>query len=239
MDRFIKKINIGIIYGLHNTTLTNKSTKASIIGLPIFSSNIGFENIIEDEYKSETEMSFANSTSVYGFTINYQLIKPINEKKLISWNGISIGSGLVASFNNIKAEVDISSFLELESGTLGFVIDLDSSSFTIPFEVTTGVEFLSVISITASAALDVQISSAGVTVDLYPKSDSIGSKMIKEIVNELLIESTQNNYSNVVNLKPRINIGAGIGIGSILCKISLSYYLDSGMILGANVILKF
>lgn len=255
--KFIKNTSIGLIIGSKSMTYTKYTTETMIFGLPIYySDNEGYSAFLDDpmyvevltapspvdgiddiRLRKEVIIRSSHITEVYGFTVNYLLVEPFKSNNFYEWNGLSLGSGFILNNRSKETHLDMSQALDLPDGSLDINLLITSSAKTVPLEISTGFKLFSVINITSGVGMDIQMSSFNCSY-INLDNDSLGANLINKILEDICDE-TYGDLEDELSFKPRFNIGAGIGFGALLCDVSLSYYLDSAITFGSNVVVKF
>lgn len=246
----VDKLYIGAVFGSVNIDVSGESgTVATMLGSPIY----------EDPEMTDVGMDGVNlslETSTFGLTVNYQLIRGFGIPILFRWNGLSLGTGFIANTFNVNAEIEsLGSLLggdESEEGApdlsaiqMGAKFGINNSSYTIPFEASTGIQLLSILTVTAGAGVDLKFGTSNVSFELISEDpDDLLTSVMSEVLNQALIESgtgitfPYNSEGEIQLINPRLMAGIGIGLGPVIVDFSLGYYIFSGMTFGANFILR-
>ena len=239
----IDKLYVGAVLGSTSATVsTTNGFDVQALGSSIYKTDVnGMPFKIPKEIPS---LELSMGSSVYGIKLNYQFIRGFGIPILFRWNGLSLGTGFIANNMYINADIDLSGQLNLPKDTLGAQFSITSDTYTIPLEVSTGIQFLSILTITGGASLDVQFGTSNVEFDILTSGgDGIGAKIMRQTIDELLSTSDTISFpydakGDVQFINPRINIGVGIGLGPVILDVSAFYYINTGLALGANVIIR-
>ena len=211
----------------------------------------------DDDDKHKLDFDALN----WGLSLNYQLIKQKSLFGLLVWRGISLGSGFLFQSNKINYELnldpkeeDFVQTLTIETEVQGQTVvrdedlegvvtvdpsinlGVESTTYTIPLEVMTGVRLLYIISLSLGAGVDLNFGST----DIILKSngnvsvDGEVSEYVSMSDGDVLINgSTKDKSPSLV--RPRVMANAGIGIGPVVLDVPVSYYFNNGYSVGASV----
>ncbi len=239
----IDRLYVGAVLG--STSATVSTTTG--IDLQVLGSSAYKAEVVDMPFEIPEEipsLELSMGSSVYGIKLNYQFIKGFGIPILFRWNGLSLGTGFIANNMHINADIDLSGQLDLPANTLGAKFSITSDTYTIPLEASTGIQLLSILTVTGGVALDVQFGSSNVEFDILTSGgEGFGAKIMRQTIDELLASSDTisfpyNAEGNVQFLNPRINVGVGVGLGPIVLDLSAFYYMNTGLSLGANFIIR-
>lgn len=240
----VDRLYAGVVFGMTNVDATSEDgISASVMGV-----DIPLDSLDYDLDVAGVELGLELKT--LGITANYQLIKPIGIPILFRWNGLSLGSGLIMNTFNVSANADLGTLLadsmddiEADDLDLNAEFSINSTTFTIPLEASTGVQLLSILTITAGAAVDIQFGESSVEFDITSDSpDSLITSVVQEALTQAFDGSIEVPYdlNGEVNfISPRVMAGIGVGLGPLVLDFSAIYYINSGATLGASFILRF
>jgi hypothetical protein len=248
----IDDLYVGIVAGSTEMSM-NDVDGAEILVLDIPVSTVPIDSIDPDGTTFQDIPSFdmSISSSVFGIRANYRLVEGFGIPVLFRWNGVSLGSGFIVNTMSTTADIDLSSLVNLSPGMLEASYSLDSSTFTIPLEASTGVQLLSILTLTAGAGVDVQFGSSSTKMDLAMDESTIAGKIVNKTIQSILqgdkdpetgeyngLEFPVNQEGEVALFNPRVNAGIGLGIGPVVFDFSAFYYFNTGLGLGANFIIR-
>lgn len=243
MNWLIKNLYLGVVFGTTNTTVNQEGSRSKMLGVTIFDSsgvNTSGNNL---------NLDISMTTATFGITANYQLIKPFNIPILYRWNGISLGTGFIYSSFNVNANADLSSLFPSDStnptpaNTFKATFDINSSSVTVPIEISTGIRLLSALNLSVGAGIDLKFGGSNVSFNIdSPNEDSLSTKLMVAALDEVLKKGSLSfPYSEdhgVDFFNPRVMAGLGIGLGPVTFDISANFYVLTGFTFGANFVLR-
>lgn len=240
LNFLVENLYAGVVFG--STAIQYDSIDSTltteVLGIPVYSAEVEADSSIED-----LALTVDMESSIFGVKANYQILDGFGVPILFRWNGVNLGTGFIHTSQNIKTFVDMSPSLELDPGTLGAKFDILSDTYTIPLEASTGIQLLSILTITAGGGIDVQFGSSEVSMDIVTAGDdSIGTKIIRKTLDEIMSESAMTfpyNSDGTPDLfNPRVNVGVGFGIGPVAFDVSAFYFFNTGLSLGANFVIR-
>lgn len=237
MSWLVDGLYVGAVMGQSSTSVTSTKIVEELMFVPVVNmKNSG----------SNAAFTMKLSTGIFGIRGYYQLIKPFKVPVLFRWNGLNVGTGFIYTGNAINANMDLLPLLDVElpDQTLDVKFKIDSKAYTIPLEISTGVQLLSSLTVSAGAGLDVQFGSSTIGFDLKSsEADSISSKIVNALLDELFkIENMNfpyNSTSKPAVLNPRVGLGVGLGVGPISFDVAATMFLQTGLSVGANIVLRF
>ena len=106
-----------------------------------------------------------------GVHLQYKAIPPIGRRQWAQWGGLDLTTGFqlssmrLALSERFEASGTIEEGFDLDSVSTG-TLELTQRAFTLPFEATTNVTLLYVVTLYAGIGLDVQLGDASMNVDL-------------------------------------------------------------------------
>ncbi|MBN2617449.1 MAG: hypothetical protein JXR64_03960, partial [Spirochaetales bacterium] len=232
-----------------NVSTSGSYGDISVLGIPV---------VTEQDLGSEDleEITLSLDTSTFGIKANYQLLDGFGIPVLFRWNGISLGTGFIANTFNVNAKLENlmsllagdseeESTFDVSSFKVGAEFAINNSTYTIPFEASTGIQVLSVLTLTAGAGIDLTFGTSSVEfTTIYEDPDALVAKVIDEIINQALIESgtginfPYSNPGNINLINPRLMAGVGLGIGPAVVDFTVGYYIFSGTTFGINFVLR-
>ncbi len=235
----VENLYAGLVFGSTSVKYnSDDGIETSVLTIPVYSAEAE-EADSENPMYLELEMN----SSIFGIKANYQVIDGFGVPILFRWNGVNLGTGFIKTSQNIETFIDMSPQLNLAPGTLGATFDILSEAYTIPLEASTGIQLLSILTLTAGAGIDVQFGSSEVNMDLVTAGDdSIGTKIIRKVIDEIMADSSMSfpyNSEGTPDLfNPRLNFGVGLGIGPVAFDFSAFYFFNTGLALGANFVIR-
>lgn len=186
-------------------------------------------------------MDMSTGSSIVGLKANFQLVDGFGIPILFRWNGLSVGSGYINTTSHAEASLDVSELLNLQENSLGIEFSIESMVHTIPFEISTGFQLLSILTVTAGAGVDLQFGSSETYFGL-PPNDSIGAKLIEGVLDEVLsagdLSFPYEEIGEVDLVNPRLSAGVGVGLGPVIIDISAHYFINTGLALGLNTVIR-
>ncbi|MCP4133099.1 MAG: hypothetical protein GY754_19185 [bacterium] len=211
--------------------------------------------LIEDLYISAKfgylpmKLSEVDATIVtFGAMANYQLIKEQGILfDLLKWRGISVGAGLMYSSNSTTLTVDglgslsvpISGTGDTGGGNMtlspSISLELSSSTFAVPIEVSTSVRLLWILNIHLGAGIDLVFGSTDIT--LSQASDvsldsSYGTNSITQDGQLTVKAGTEGTAPEWA--RARLMTGVGLGFGPVVIDVPVTWYLSSGINVGIS-----
>lgn len=186
-------------------------------------------------------IDMSTGSSVYGLKANFQLVNGFGIPILFRWNGLSVGTGYINTTTHAEASLDVSSLMNLQEDSLGIEFSIDSMVHTIPLEISTGIQVLSLATVTAGAGVDLQFGTSETYFGL-PPNDSIGAKLIEGVLDDILssgdLSFPYEATGEVAVVNPRLSAGVGIGLGPVVFDISAHYFVNTGLAFGANLVVR-
>lgn len=250
LSRFVDRLYLSAVFGSTSATVSSLNdigtAKVDILGSSIIDSTLDNLPIVGSvEIPADIPaLELTLGSSVFGLRVNYQLVKGFGIPILFRWNGLSLGTGFIVNSMNIEGQMDLSSILELEADTLGAEFSILSDTYTIPLEASTGIQLLSILSVNVGGGADIQFGSSSIDFDMITSGgDSIGTKVIRETIDEILSTSDAISFpyaaeGEVRLINPRVNASVGVGLGPIILDLSAYYYFRTGVAFGLNAIIR-
>jgi hypothetical protein len=181
-----------------------------------------------------------------GATVNYQIIPSLSLAGLITWRGLSLGSGLLYNKSNIKITVPLGDKIEEDIGNNYGTVNLDPkaslnlkiNTFTIPLEAITAIKLL-IFNVPLGIGADIAFgkTSLGFGVD----SDIVlnlnpGSGLRQVSKGDISVGANASAPPSFFNFK--IMTGLGFIMGPVVIDIPITFYPAShgytfGLTLGA------
>jgi hypothetical protein len=189
------------------------------------------------------EFSYRNFS--IGVTGNYQLVRPISIAKVITWRGISLGSGLIFqnsklgmsfSFSDFSEEVSEGAKIEMNTpASLNFNIN----TITIPLEVVTAVKlvFLNV-HLGLGADLAFGKSNLNFGMDTAFHLEDLPAGVTESQKGEISVNANESKAPTFFNFK--IMTGLGFSLGPVVIDIPITFYpMKNGYNIGITAGLTF
>ena len=189
--------------------------------------NIKYFNI------SQKVSDFSFDATTFGLGLNYQLVDNGGGRwNLIKWTGVSVGTGFLYNSNKIDMNYKLEDYeSDLVSGNIKMVITpdtnfgIETSSYTIPFDVSTSARLLWMFNLTLGAGLDFNFGQS----EIVAKSEG-GVKVLDGSTDitsptstgSYLIDGGTTAEPTLANL--RLTAGLGICFGPVPLDFSLTYY---------------
>lgn len=226
----------------------------NLLGSPVLtlsSEDLGFGDL------ADLELNASMSTSVYGITANYRLIGQKAIPILMRWNGLSLGTGFIYNGFSIGATANLGTILaDMAGEELTTVPDYiatfgsDSTSFTIPLEISTGLRLLSSVNLNLGVGADLKFGKSNVYFNLdsgASDGDDLTIQILNSVINQIFEENDMsfpydNDYAlDLVNIKGMI--GLGIGLGPVSLNFDVTAYTDAdmynlGLVFGTNFVVR-
>jgi len=212
-----------------------------LIGLGFLDNNL-YVNVKYFGYSMEVD-DFDADTKTFGFGINYQLFKP---RKLplgvLKWRGLSVGTGLLYNSNEVNLTLEgLADIRENISGTVDMVLDpsitlgIDTTSYTIPFEVSTSLRLLWVLNLTLGAGVDFNFGNTDITIkqfsDIYVEDGGVEIVAGDYSRGSAAIDASTTDVSPSLT-RARLMAGVGLSLGPVVVDMPVAWYLNSGASVG-------
>lgn len=242
LNWLVERLYLGVVFGSTGISISkDDGLDALVMDSSVYNTSI--DDLGLDALDEIPSFEINMGSSIYGIRANYQFLKGFGIPILFRWNGLSLGTGFIITTMNIDAKMDLSTMLDLDPESFGIEFGIDSTTFTIPLEVSTGVQLLSIATITAGAGVDLQFGSSNTYMKLNTANeDSFASKVVNETINSVVRDNGLNfpldSEGTLELINPRINAGIGIGLGPVVFDFSAYYYLRTGVAFGANFLIR-
>lgn len=183
---------------------------------------------LTDEYHFETKS--------FGGGLTYQLVKPKSVPLgVFKWQGLNVSSGLYyqkttvetsfvpdsAGFNSTGLTVGgVTGYLTVRPELTALI---ESSTFTVPLEATTGVRLLYIIDLMVGAGVDLTFGSGEITMESNQQVAFVytgGAVPTTNTPGRITITSTTKEDAKLV--RPRIMAGIGFGAGPVRFEVPFS-----------------
>lgn len=244
MSWLVDNLYLGAIVGYTGVELTPTDFIVEPMGIPI---------TVGDAPDTGDDLALAASMSslTLGITGNYQIIDAFKIPFLFRWNGLSAGTGIIYNSYTVDAEADLSGIFpvpegqpKVEAGSFVATFAISNNAVTIPLELSTGINVLSVLNLSLGAGLDLQMGGSNVSFNLEgPGTEGLATKLMVAMLDRVLEEGGMafpysEDYS-VNFFNPRVNAGVGVGIGpATLMDLTATYYINSGIVFGINFVFR-
>lgn len=189
---------------------------------------------LTDEYYFET-MSF-------GAGLNYQLIKaksvPLG---IFKWHGLNVASGLYYQKTTVETtfvpdDAGFNSTTVSAGGIDGYLsvkpkltASIESSTFTVPLEATTGVRLLYIIDLMVGAGVDLTFGSGEINMESNQDVSFVATSGTPDSLTPGQITISNTTKADAKFIRPRIMAGIGLGAGPVRFEIPFSiYFSDDG-----------
>jgi hypothetical protein len=204
-------VNVGVNLGwlLENTYLSFK---------------FGTLDVDEDDLMIDSKL--------FGMGINYTLIPSVGLGGLVSWRGISLGTGFIYHKTEIEYELDFdASYTE---GTYSYDlkprVNTDMYTVTIPVEISTSFQLFWLLNISGGAGVDFNFGSADVTLIGGEVKDDSGNT-----VGIVHVNGTNVSDESPSSIRPRLMAALGLNLGPAKIDVPVYYYIPSGFAVGVTV----
>jgi len=164
-----------------------------------------------------------------GGMLNYQLVNPkAPPVKFVLWRGISIGSGFLWQNNNTNLKLKLPT-LSFEGYTVKPEMNLQikTSSYIIPLEISTAVRLLWVLNIHAGGGIDFAWGSSSIRYSSY--GVALGTP------SALFWAYGRQSGKGSSHYMPKIFCGPGLNFGPVIIDIPFTYYFVGGLNVGVTV----
>ena len=209
-----------------------------LIGLGFLDNNL-YVNVKYFGYSMEVD-DFDADTKTFGFGINYQLFKP---RKLplgvLKWRGLSVGTGLLYNSNEVNFTIDGMGGIESAIGATGhsivmdptLTLGIDTTSYTIPFEVSTSLRVLWILNLTLGAGVDFNFGNTDITIrnnnEIYVVGPLAGATTPGYAVLDASTTDVNPSFTRF-----RLMSGLGLSLGPVVVDMPVAWYLNSGASVG-------
>ncbi len=196
-----------------------------------------------DYGNAEESESYKFQNTIYGFGINYGLFMPRSIFfGFLKWRGISLGTGIIYQHNKVDFEMQLDPITESVAGPISLTLDptvnfgLDITTYTIPVEAITSVQFLWILNISAGIGADIIYGSSDILIASAGDVSVTGTTLTQQG-----IVAVDGSTKDVSPSKFRPKIMAGIGLNILLVKIEMPvvYYPESGAAIGLTASVVF
>ncbi|MDR0301633.1 MAG: porin family protein [Treponema sp.] len=183
------------------------------------------------------------NTFTLGATVNYQILPSLSLVGLVTWRGLSLGSGILYSSSDISFTVPLGSDID-EPFTSGSVngnihmspeasLSLSTYTVTIPLEAITAIKLL-IFNIPLGIGADLSFgkTSLGFGVDSDIKLTGLPTGY-KATGGSISVKGEASNSPSFFNFK--IMTGFGFAFGPVILDIPLTFYPASGYNLGLTI----
>ena len=169
-----------------------------------------------------------------GFLARYRFLGPVSAR-FASWNGLSVGTGLLYSNAKTNYSMYIGDFSGNDSGVR---VDLDSSLYfamkfhgwTMPLEIMTAVDLFF---LTIHGGFGVDINWVFGKMDIGIKS-SIESSIPVSTPGSLTVGESMDNVKPT-HFRPKLMAGLGFNAGAVVLDIPFTFYIGNGFSLGVSI----
>lgn len=170
-----------------------------------------------------------------GLLAKYRFLGPKSAAGLVSWKGMSVGSGILYQYTKTNYIMRVGDVDVNESGA-NVKIDSDVdfamkyNGVTVPLEIMTGVNLLKIITLHAGVGVDINLiygkMSIGAKGRVYSnEADRDGSISLSEGMDNI-----KPSY-----LRPKLMAGIGVGLGPVVVDIPVTYYIKNGFNVGVSL----
>jgi hypothetical protein len=183
------------------------------------------------------------NTFTLGATANYQILPSINLAGLVTWRGVSLGSGLIYNNSKISFAMPLGDDpIDQEIGTgQGRIymkpeasLNLNVNTITIPLEAITSIKLL-IFNIPFGIGADIAFGKTslgfGVTSDMELRDLPPGYSLDKN--GDISVKAGTSNSPSFFNFK--IMTGFGLVMGPVILDVPITYYPASGYNFGITI----
>jgi hypothetical protein len=172
------------------------------------------------------------SNFTFGATVNYQIIPSLSLAGLITWRGISLGSGLIYNRSNINMSISVDNIEQKidGAGNSKVVIEkprasvsLSTDTYTIPLEAITAIKLI-FINIPLGIGADIAFGKTALGAGLHADIDIKGLPAVYTIdkKGDVGANGKVSNSPSAFNFK--IMTGLGFAFGPVILDIPLTLY---------------
>jgi hypothetical protein len=189
--------------------------------------------------------NFQYKNFTFGATANYQIIPSLSLVGIITWRGISLGSGLIYNNSKVSMTMPLGDPIREEIGAgLGYIcmepeatMNLSASTFTIPLEAITAIKLL-IFNIPFGVGADLAFGTTSLDfgVDSDIDLQQLQGGITQDKKGDISVKAGASNKPSFFNLK--IMTGLGFTAGPVIIDIPITYYPASqgysfGLTMGA------
>jgi hypothetical protein len=186
--------------------------------------------------------NFSYNNFTFGVTANYQIIPSLSLAGLVTWRGVSLGSGIIYSGSNVNIPISLGSTVEESiagGGNIYFdpevMLLMDTGTVIIPLEAITSIKLL-IFNIPFGLGADLTFGSASVG---FKANSEIGLSQLPTGLNEtkekgdISIEGSLSNSPSIFNFK--IMTGFGFTAGPVVFDFPVTIYPAGGYNFGFTI----
>jgi len=192
--------------------------------------------------------NFSYDYFTLGVTANYQIIPSLSLAKLITWRGLSLGSGILYNGSNIKITVPVGDKINERIGdddSIGYVrmepkasLNLNINTVTIPIEAITAIKLL-IFNIPLGLGADIAFGKTALDFGIASDIDldlKKGNGLSQASKGNLSVKAGADAPPSFFNFK--IMTGLGFAMGHVVIDIPITFYPAShgytfGLTMGA------
>jgi hypothetical protein len=178
-----------------------------------------------------------------GVTANYQIIPSLSLAGLVTWRGISLGSGFIYNNSKISMTMPLGDPIREEIGTgQGYIymkpettLNLNTNTFTIPLEAITSIKLL-IFNIPFGIGADLAFgkTSLGFGVDSDIELKELKSGYTQATKGDISVTAGTSNKPSFFNFK--LMTGFGITAGPVVFDIPITFYpVNQGYSFGLTI----
>jgi hypothetical protein len=187
--------------------------------------------------------NFSYNNFTFGVTANYQIIPSLSLAGLVTWRGVSLGSGIIYSGSNANIPISLGDLLNEDVGGGGNSVSMDPE---VTLAMDTGTVIIPLEAITSIKVLIFNIP-LGIGADLAFGSTSLGFTANSEVRlngdlppglsnsknGDISIEGSLSNSPSIFNFK--IMTGFGFAMGPVVIDFPFTFYPAGGYNIGITI----
>lgn len=187
------------------------------------------------------EWDARGDTMTFGLGVNYQFLRVRSLLGLLTWRGLSFGTGFIYNSNKLDMTVNHISNLEISKDIgNGYSIVMDpnlelgyeATTYVIPLEVHTAVKVL-VLNVNAGAGADLIFGGTDITIkNTNPVYFDYAGTRIDTDSNITIDASTPETSPS--HFRPKLMTGVGITVLGVHINTNLTWYINDGISAGIS-----
>lgn len=193
------------------------------------------------------------SSTIIGVGANYALRKPLPGTPLFRWRGLSLGTGLIYHSSKVTLGLDLAGEIDVEnfsaivfgdtvSGSIeidpSILLELRSRTLTIPFDITTGAQVLSLFNFAFGAGIDVNLGKTDIIIvgdgTVNVNLDNVPMVGQSTTPGTVIIDGSTEGISPSF-ARMRFMGGLGFNFGPVKLEIPVMYYMGAGASAGITL----
>jgi hypothetical protein len=219
----IFNVHVGLNMGIFKIDNLYLGLRVGYFNLPDFIDNFNYSNF------------------TLGATANYQIIPSMSLASLVTWRGVSLGSGILYNHSITSISVSGEDIREPIEGSTNIVfrnpkttLNLSTNTFTIPLEAITAIKLL-IFNIPFGLGADLAFGKTSLGADAKVDVDieGLSSPINKDKPGKIALKGELSNSPSIINFK--IMTGFGFIVGPVVFDIPLTFYPIGGYNLGFTI----